>query len=69
MENLIVSSRFKILYDLSEDEIYSIYGGGRWNSLVRWLGERAGSLFPCYCSTNIDSSNYKDYVNPNDPLM
>jgi len=58
------------LKDLDEIELQTIFGGNsRWNRFLYWLGERAGELFPCYCSTGINSSNYQDYVNPNDPLM
>jgi hypothetical protein len=58
------------LTELDKLEMQNTIGGeGSLRRFFNWLGEKAGELFPCYCSTGITYENYQEYVNPNDPLM
>ena len=54
---------------LTPTELKQITGGDSMKRFASWLGGLMAKLTPCYCETGINSSNYQDYVNPNDPLM
>lgn len=55
--------------ELTPTEQKQIHGGDSMKRFARWLGGLIVKITPCYCETKINSSNYQDYVNPNDPLM